>query len=105
MVIMDYKLVRTINGPAVMGEDEVVYLSQHQLLLDYYDADPEFVTKVKTFIQSELVDLSTNLGNSLFVPVVGGDLAQPLFGYISAINNLRQFEYQFLPSVFPELRK
>jgi len=102
---MDYKFVQTIHGPAIFGDDEVVYFNQHQLMLDYYDSDPEFLLKAKEFIADGIRNLSGDLAESITSPlVVGGDLAQPLYGFINSIHAIRQFEYNFLPSVFPNLR-
>jgi hypothetical protein len=99
MVKMEYKIVSTIQGPAVIGEDEVLFFNQHGQLLDYADSDPEFVLKAKQFISDGIVTTANNLAKSMFEPVIGGDLTQDLYGYVNAMRFISEFEHRFLPSV------
>lgn len=99
MVIMEYKIVNTIQGPAVIGEDEVLFFNQHGQLLDYYEADPEFLVKAKRFISQGLVETAKDIAHSLYEPVLGGDLSPTLYGYMNALRFITDFEQRFLPSV------
>lgn len=97
---MEYKLVTTVHGPAVLGEDEVVFFNQHPQLLDYLEADPEFLVKAKRFISQGVVETAKDIALGMFEPVVGGDLITPLHGYVNAVRYISDFEQRFLPSVF-----
>jgi len=92
---MDYKFVHTVHGPAVVSEDEVVFFHQFAPLMDYADADPEFVLKAKAFIAEELVGMAQLLANSLSAPTVGVDYGMALPTYVTAIHHINNFE-QFL---------
>lgn len=96
---MEYKFVNTIQGPVIQGEDEVLFLNQHAQMLDYYEADPEFLKKVKAFVADNLVEMAQNVALGLTQPVLGGDLSQGVYGYIGAVNHLIQFERNYLPMV------
>jgi len=102
---MEYKFIATVHGPAVLGENEVLFFNQFQPLLDYYEEDPEFLIKAKLFIADSLRTNATILADSLTVPQVGSDLVGPIHGAMSALNAISQFEHHFLPSIFPHLRK
>jgi hypothetical protein len=96
---MDYKFIETIHGPAVLGEDEVVYFTQPQELLDYLDADPEFLTKAKLFVSEGFKETATQMADSLTKQVIGGDRSQAIYGYVNAVQHLHRFEFQFLPGL------
>jgi len=96
---MEYKFVTTIQGPVVQGEDEILFFNQFGQLLDYADADPEFVFKAKEFIADGLMEYAANVANSLTVPVIGGDQTPALYGFINAVGQVKQFENNYLPSV------
>lgn len=96
---MEYKIVNTIQGPAVIGDDEVLFFNQHGQLLDYYESDPEFLATAKRFISQGLVETAKDIAHGMFEPVVGGDLTQALYGYTNAVRGIADFEYRFLPSV------
>lgn len=89
---MEYKFVRTINGPAVMGDDEVLFFSQVVPLQDYVDSDPEFLNKAKVFVSEALVDLAEILATSLHAPVVGVEYAMSLPTYVSAVHQLNHLQ-------------
>lgn len=99
VVIMEYKFVTTFQGPVVQGEDEILFFNQFGQLLDYVDEDPEFLAKAKAYVADELIEYATNVANSLTIPVVGGDQTPALYGFISAIGHLKQFEHNYLRSV------
>jgi hypothetical protein len=96
---MEYKFVTTIQGPVVQGEDEILFLNQFGQLLDYVEEDPEFLDKVKDYVASGLRDVASSVADSLTVPVVGGDQTPALYGFISAVSHLKQFEHNYLRSV------
>lgn len=96
---MEYKFVETVQGPVVQGEDEILFLSQFGPLLDYVEADPEFVAKAQAFVSEGLAKATEVLLDSLHQPVVGGDPAQLVYSYVSAVNQLKQFVGHYLPSV------
>jgi hypothetical protein len=92
---MEYKFMHTINGPAVVSEDEVIFFHQSVALMDYADADPDFVTKAKAFIAEEIVGMAQLLANSLSGPTVGVEYGMALPTYVTAIHHINNFE-QFL---------
>jgi hypothetical protein len=92
---MDYKFMHTANGPAVVSEDEVVFFNQSVALLDYADADPDFVAKAKAFLAEEIVGMAQLLANSLTTPTVGVEYGMSLPTYVTAIYHINNFE-QFL---------
>jgi hypothetical protein len=89
---MEYKFVRTVAGPVVEGEYEVLLFSQFGPLQDYVDADPEFLQKAKVFISDSIVELAEQMAASLHVPVVGHDYYMSLPMYSSAIQHITNFE-------------
>ena len=96
---MEYKFVRTTTGPAVIGEDEVLFLGDFGALMDYIDADPEFVVKAKTFVAEGLREIAGNIADGMFATVVGGEQTQALYGYINSVRQLQELERNFLPAV------
>jgi hypothetical protein len=92
VVTMEYKFVRTMSGPAVVGDDEVLFFSQVVPLQDYVDSDPEFLTKAKMFVSEAIVDLAETLATSLHTAVVGVDYAMSLPTYVTAIHHLATLE-------------
>lgn len=89
---MKYEFVRTVNGPLVLGEGEILFFSQFGPLQDYVDADPEFLQKAKVFISDSIVELAEQLAASLHVPVVGHEFYNSLPAYITAVQQIRNFE-------------
>lgn len=96
---MEYKFVQTTQGPVIVGDDEVLFFSQFGPLVDYVDADPEFLTKAKVYVADGLMAVAADVANSLSMAVVGGDLTSTLYGYVNALNQIKQFEFGYLPSV------
>jgi hypothetical protein len=89
---MEYSFVRTVNGPAVVSAEEIVFFTQYVALQDYVEADPEFLFKAKAFLSEAIVDLAETLAMSLHTAVVGVDFAMSIHHYISAIHHLNNFE-------------
>lgn len=89
---MEYKFVRTVTGPAVLGEDEVLFFSQYGPLQDYADADPEFIQKARVFLSDSIVELAEQLAASLHMPVVGQEYFASLPYYLTAAQQLTTFE-------------
>ena len=96
---MEYKFMQTIQGPVVHGDDEILFFNEFGPLLDYVTEDPEFLPKAKQFISDGLLSFANTLATSMFQPVVGVDSTQTIYGYITALNNIKQFEQNYLPSV------
>lgn len=96
---MEYKFLRTINGPAILGEDEVLFLSQFQQLVDYIDSDPEFLEKAKKHVSDEIRSMGNDIADSMYTAVLGGDQTGTLHMYLSALNVLSQLEFSFIPSL------
>jgi hypothetical protein len=96
---MDYTLIRTVHGPAVMGEGEVLFLNQFQQLVDYIDGDPNFVENAKKFISDEIRQLGNDIADSFYKPVLGGDLTQLLHMYLNSVQIIAQLEHNFIPSL------
>jgi hypothetical protein len=94
---MKYQFVRTSQGPVVQGEDEILFFSDFQALIDYLDEDSDFVAKAKEFVAEGLRAVSANIADGLTAAIVGGDQTPALYGYLNAIRSLREFEHQFLP--------
>lgn len=93
VVNMEYKFVRTIHGPAVVGEDEVVFLHERQVV-DYVDSDSEFFVKAKAFISEAIKDYSNMITDSLEAPVVGVELALSLPAYVHASQTISRLEFE-----------
>lgn len=89
---MEYKFVRTVNGPVVLGEDEVLFFSQFGPLQDYAEADPEFIQKAKVFISDSIVELAEQLATSIHMPVVGHEYFAALPMYTTAAHQITNFE-------------
>jgi hypothetical protein len=103
---MDYKFVITMHGPAVMGEDEVVFFGQFQELLEYYDADPEFLAKARKFVSENILEVAGYVAKTtLGEPAIGGDWTGKLHGLVGSSNLLNNFEFQYLPGVAGFVRK
>lgn len=94
---MAYKFIRTSQGPVVQGEDEVLFFTDFQALVDYLDEDSQFVVKAKQFVADGLKEIAANVADGMTTAIVGGDQMQALYGYIAAVRTLREFEHQFLP--------
>lgn len=92
VVIMEYKFVRTISGPAVIGDDEVLFFGQVAALQDYVDSDPEFIAKARLFVSESIMDLAEILATSLHSPVAGVDYAMSLPMYVSAVQHLANLQ-------------
>jgi hypothetical protein len=89
---MEYKFVRTVSGPVVLGEDEVLFFSQFGPLQDYVEADPEFIQKAKVFLSESIVELAEQLATSIHMPVVGQEYFAALPMYTTAAHQLTNFE-------------
>lgn len=93
---MEYKLINTINGPAVLAEDEVVFFHQFGPLQDYVDADPEFFAKTFAFLLESLKEQSENAIKSLSQDVVGYDSLNQFNLTFNSYQNLKKFEFDIL---------
>jgi hypothetical protein len=89
---MEYKLVSTVNGPAVMGEDEIVFFHQFGALADYVDSDPQFFDKAQAFIIENMREESDLMIRSLSEDVVGNDWMTKLNHLYHAAVNLQHFQ-------------
>lgn len=89
---MEYSFVRTVNGPAVVSDDEILFFTQFVALQDYVENDPEFIFKAKAFLSEALVDLAETLAMSLHTATVGVDFAMSIHHYVSAIHHINGFE-------------
>lgn len=98
---MAYKFMHTVQGPLIQGDDEILYFSQFQEMVDYNDEDPDFCKNAKQFLADNLKKTAGDIADSLFYPVVGGDQTNAIYGYINAIRQIGEFEYRFLPSIVP----
>lgn len=96
---MEYKFIRTIQGPAILGEDEVIFFNQFGQMLDYLEEDPEFLPRAKAFVAETLVETAQGIADGLTQAVVGAEYHQSLFGYVQAIDHLKNFEHGFLVSI------
>lgn len=96
---MEYKFVRTSQGPALMGDDEVLFFNDFQALVDYFDTDPAFLVRAKNFIAEGLRETADSIATSMTTAVVGGDQTPAIYGFINASRMIREFEYQFLPAI------
>lgn len=94
VVKMEYKFVRTVQGPVVVGEDEVVFLHERQVV-DYVESDQEFFVKAKSFIAEAIKDYSAMLIENFETPVVGIELALSLPAYVHASQTLARLESEY----------
>ena len=90
---MDYRFERTAHGPAVVGEDEIVFFHQFAQLHDYVNEDPEFFTKAYDFCQTVITEYGEILAKGIKESVVGADQATSIVAYWAAADNLRRFEH------------
>jgi hypothetical protein len=89
---MEYKLISTANGPAVIGEDEVVFFHEFGALADYINEDPQFFDKAQAFIIENMRAESDLMIRSLYEDVVGNDWMTRLNHLYHAAVNLHQFQ-------------
>jgi hypothetical protein len=89
---MKYEFVKTVNGPVILGEGEILFFSQFGPLQDYVDADPEFLDKAKVFVSDTIVELAEQLAASLHVPVVGHEFYNSLHIYVNTVQQIKNFE-------------
>jgi hypothetical protein len=88
---MGYKFVKTVQGPAIQGDDEILF--------DYHDEHPLFLEEAKKFLSDGLKAIAGDIADGMFFPVVGGDQTRALYGYMDAIRSIGEFEFRFLPSI------
>ena len=89
---MDYKLARTINGPVLVAEDEVLFFHEYGPLQDYIDADPEFFNKVFEFIKENLAEQAQFIIQSVTENVPGHDWMNTFNNFYAASVNLKNFQ-------------
>lgn len=97
---MEYRFQRTINGPVLVSEDEVLYFHQHGQLQDYIDSDPEFFPKGYDFCSDALREYGEMLADAIVKPVAGVEHAVNLMAYWAAAEQLRHLE-QSMHQGFP----
>lgn len=89
---MEYQFVRTMNGPMMVGYEEVLTLHQWPQMMDYYNADPEFIAKAQQFLENAIKDFSEIAILSIREPVMGLEYVRTLPQYLVAIDALKGFE-------------
>lgn len=94
---MEYSFVRTINGPMIVGHNEVIAFTQFVQLFDYHVADPEFLPKAKAFLTEVIDEYSAAIKQSLYEMVPGEEAYLSLHHYVNATTFIRRFENHFIP--------
>lgn len=91
---MEYEFVRTVQGPVLMGDGEVLFFYQHGPLQDYVDSDPEFFKKAKQFCLDAFKEHTEMITSNMQGEIVPGmELANSFHAYLNAFNEIAQFEY------------
>jgi hypothetical protein len=94
---MEYKLMMTLNGPVVVGEDEVVYFHEYGPLQDYIDLDPKFFAKAFEFLSNNMREQSGMLLQSIEEEIPGHDWLNRFNTTYAAAMNLKQFQFSQQP--------
>lgn len=90
---MEYKFLSTINGPVVVGDEEVIFFHEFGPLQDYIDSDPEFFKKAYEFLSDNMRQQADLVLESLTKDVVGGDWVNRFNLFYGAFQALKQFEH------------
>lgn len=90
---MEYKFERTVQGPVLVGDDEVLFLHQFGGLQDYIDADPEFFTKAFDFCQQAIREYGNAMADAVTQDVPGLEYALNIMSYWAAVDGLRRFKW------------
>lgn len=91
---MEYKFASTVNGPVVVGEDEVLFFQQYGPLQDYIDEDPEFFTKAYEFLQVNMREQADQIIKSLTEDVMDLDWMASFHQFYGAAKSLKEYERQ-----------
>lgn len=90
---MEYKFARTAQGPVVVGEDEILFWHERQVI-EYVMEDPDFFVKAKAFLAETIREYSEALITSFSEPVVGMELVMTLPQYVHASQTLARLEHE-----------
>lgn len=90
---MEYSFQRTVQGPVLVGEGEVLFFHQFGGLQDYIDSDPEFFNKAYKFCQEAIAEYGAELARAVTEPVPGLEYVVNVMSYWAAVDQLRQFEH------------
>lgn len=89
---MEYKFASTVNGPVVVGEDEVLFFQQYGPLQDYIDSDPEFFTKAYEFFQVNMREQADQIIKSMTEQVMDLDWMNSFHQFYGAAKSLKEYE-------------
>lgn len=92
---MEYAFVRTVYGPMVVGDGEVLAFHQFPQLHDYAVEHPSFIEEAKEFLEITIKEFSEAATQSLYGEILGEEYYTSVDKYIFAIKNLKMFERQF----------
>lgn len=92
---MEYAFVRTVYGPMVVGEGEVLAFHQFTQLHDYAVEHPTFIEEAKEFLEMTIREFTEVAVQSLHGEVLGEEYYTSVDKYIYAIKTLKVFEGQF----------
>ena len=91
---MEYQFVHTVHGPALSGDEEVLFFHQLPQLVDYADSDPEFFDKARAFFEESIRTLSDLAISNMHVPTAGFEQAITIGNYVNAIELLLRLEHE-----------
>ena len=98
VVKMEYQFVHTVHGPAVKGEDEVLFFHQIPQLVDYADSDPEFFEKARSFIKETILEFANRAVANMYEPTAGFEQSMTIGTYMNAIELLFRLEHETKPA-------
>jgi hypothetical protein len=87
---MEYRFQRTLNGPVLVGEDEVLFLHENGAIEDYIDSDPDYYDKALAFIQETISEYGQMLAKGITEGVPGIEYAMNIMSYWTAADHLHR---------------
>ena len=90
---MEYTFQRTVQGPVLVGDGEVLFFHQVGGLQDYIDSDPGFFEAAYKFCQDTIAEYGAELAKAVTEPVPGLEYVVNIMSYWAAVDELRRFEH------------
>jgi len=92
-----YKILDSQQGPVVITDDGiVVFMYQYANLVELYYEDNTILDKIKDFVSNKLKEYAEIEIKGMYNPSTPGQGL--LQNYINILHNIREFEYNALPS-------
>lgn len=92
-----YKILDSQQGPVIVTDDGVVvFMYQYANLVELYYEDPTILDKLKEFVANKIKEYAEIEAKGILNPTTPGQGL--LQNYLNIGHNLREFEYNALPS-------